>query len=116
MQTFYWACGNLGRGGAMRSNYTHSEIDVRRANLSELGLFVSGSEGSPDGGAISHLETSGDPPLTRSALKLGFEDGGHRWPRMWHTSELREPAGKLLSKLRRTNVAGFTGTTGIQVA
>ena len=41
MQTFYWACGNLGRGGAMRSNYTHSEIDVRRANLSELGSFVS---------------------------------------------------------------------------
>ena len=54
MQTFYWACGNLGRGGAMRSNYAHSEIDVRRANLSELGLFVSGSEGSPVGGAISH--------------------------------------------------------------
>jgi 4-carboxymuconolactone decarboxylase len=76
----------LGRGGAMRSNYTHSEIDVRRANLSELGLFVSGSEGSPDGGVISHSETSGDPPLTRSALKLGFEDCGHRWPRMWHTS------------------------------
>jgi hypothetical protein len=45
----------LGRGGgAMRSNYTHSEIDVRRANLSELGSFVSGSEGSPDGGAISY--------------------------------------------------------------
>ena len=54
MQTFYRACGNLGRGGATRSNYTHSEIDVRRANLSELGSFVSRSEGSPDGGAISH--------------------------------------------------------------
>jgi hypothetical protein len=54
MQTFYWACGNLGRGGATRSNYTHSEIDARRANLSELGSFVSGSEGSPDGGAMSH--------------------------------------------------------------
>ena len=33
----------LGRGGgATRSNYTHSEIDVRRANLNELGSFVLG--------------------------------------------------------------------------
>ena len=25
--------------------------------------------------------------LANAALKLGCEDGGHRWPRMWHTSE-----------------------------
>ena len=55
MQSFYWACGNLdGAAAQTRSNYTHSEIDVRWANLSELGSFVSGSEGSPDGGATSY--------------------------------------------------------------